>query len=128
MRLTSLSNRAANPLRSRSPIGRVRACTISAMARAFALPDAADHEYVIQGPEPMTYAEAAARYAHAKGLYVVKVPLALLSALGLFSRHMAFNARMMRTVLSYPEQFKAQAAWDTLGRPTTTLADFAKRG
>ncbi len=36
------------------------------VARAFALPEAANREYVIQGPEPLTYAEAAARYAAAK--------------------------------------------------------------
>jgi hypothetical protein len=37
-----------------------------------------------------------------------------------------FNARMMRTVLNYPEEFKADEAWRDLGRPTTTIDEFAK--
>ena len=96
------------------------------VARAFALPQAANREYVIQGPEPLTYAEAAARYAAAKSLRVVNVPLWIFAAAGLVSPAMDYNAHIMRTVLSYPEEFKAQAAWDELGRPTTTLEAFAK--
>ena len=87
------------------------------VARAFALPEAANREYVIQGPEPLTYAEAAARFAAAKGLRLVKVPLWIFAAAGLVSPAMDYNARIMRTLLGYPEEFKAQAAWDALGRP-----------
>ena len=98
------------------------------VARAFAPPRAANREYVIQGPEPVTYGEAAQRYAAATADHprVVTLPLALISALGLFSPAMAFNARMMGTVLGYPEEFKAADAWAELGRPTTTIEEFAK--
>lgn len=97
------------------------------VARALADEGRENREYVIQGPEPMTYREAAERFAAAKGLRVVTVPLVALAALGLVSRRLAFHARMMRVVLSYPEEFKAAPTWDALGRPTTTLEDFAQR-
>ena len=96
------------------------------VARAFALPAENSREFVIQGPEPITYREAGERYAAAKGLRVVTVPVTALAALGLISRPTAFNARMMRTVLGYREEFKAAATWEALGRPTMTIEDFAR--
>jgi uncharacterized protein YbjT (DUF2867 family) len=97
------------------------------VARAFAREDAASREYVMQGPEAMSYVEAAERYARSspRPLRVVKVPLALIRALGAVSTSMRFNARILAEVLAYPEEFKAQTAWDELGRPTITIEDFA---
>lgn len=98
------------------------------VARAFALPQAAGCDYVMQGPELASYEEAAERYAHANGghMRVVRLPLWILQILGLFSTSMRFNARMLRTVLRYPEEFKAEEAWRDLGQPTVTIEDFAK--
>ncbi len=98
------------------------------VARAFQIAGAANREYFIQGPEPVTYAEAAQRYAAAVPDHprVITLPLALISVAGLFSPAMAFNARMMGTVLGYPEEFKAADAWAELGRPTTTIEQFAQ--
>jgi uncharacterized protein YbjT (DUF2867 family) len=98
------------------------------VASAFASPRAADREYVMQGPEPVPYCEALKRYARAraKGALVFTVPLWVLRGLGIFRRDARFNARMMRTVLRYPEVFTAGPAWDELGRPTTTIEAFAK--
>jgi hypothetical protein len=78
----------------------------------------------------MTYEEAARRYVRALpgGAPIIMLPLAAVGFLGLFSRSMQFNSRIMHTVLNYPEEFRAQQAWDELGRPTTTIEDFAKRG
>jgi uncharacterized protein YbjT (DUF2867 family) len=98
------------------------------VARSFEIAEAANREYAIQGPEPMTYEEAAFRYARStpEPLRLVKLPLALIAALGWVSRPMQFNARMMRTVLRYPEEFRAADAWHDLGKPATTIEDFAK--
>jgi uncharacterized protein YbjT (DUF2867 family) len=98
------------------------------VARSFEIAEAAGREYVIQGPEPMTYAEAAHRYAHStpEPLRVVRLPLALIAALGWVSRPLQYNARMMRTVLRYREEFHAEDAWHDLGRPATTIEDFAR--
>jgi len=98
------------------------------VARAFRLPKAANREYVIQGPEPLTYDEAAVRYGRTVSdkLLVVRLPLTLIRVLGIVSRPMRFNARIMGAVLGYYEMFKAEDAWDELGRPTTTIEEFAK--
>ncbi len=98
------------------------------VARAFQLPQSAGRDYVMQGPELVSYEEAARRYAQGNGMKmrVVTLPLALLRVLGLFSTSMRFNARILRTVLRYPEEFKAEEAWRDLGQPTITIEDFAK--
>lgn len=98
------------------------------VARAFTLEEAANREFFAQGPEPVPYGAALQRYARARGdgTRVVTVPLWLMRALGVFSRPTCFNARMLATVLRYPEVFRAGPAWDELGRPTTTIEDFAR--
>jgi uncharacterized protein YbjT (DUF2867 family) len=99
------------------------------VAKSFALPQAANREYYIQGPEPLTYDGAAVRYARAlrRSPFVIRIPLLVARLGGLFSDRLDFNARMMRTVLSYPEEFKATDAWNDLGKPTTTIEQFAER-
>lgn len=98
------------------------------VARSFQLAAAANREYFVQGPEPMTYDEAGRRFAKSskKKLRVVKLPLPLLWCLGAFSKAAGFNSRMMKTVLRYPEVFKAAEAWDELGKPSTTIEEFAE--
>lgn len=98
------------------------------VAKSFALPAAANREYFVQGPEPMTYVEAARRFAHAAAgrPRVVRLPLSLLRLAGVVSHPMRFNARIMRTVLRYPEVFKAEDTWRELGEPTTTIEEFAR--
>ncbi len=98
------------------------------VARSFAISEAANREYFIQGPEPMTYGEAARRFAHAAAgrPRVVQLPLSLIRLAGVASRPMRFNARIMHTVLRYPEVFRAEETWRELGRPTTTIEEFAR--
>jgi uncharacterized protein YbjT (DUF2867 family) len=98
------------------------------VARAFQLPQTAGRDYVLQGPELVTYEDAARRYARGRGrkMRVVMLPLAMLRVAGLFSTSMRYNARILRTVLRYPEEFKATDTWRDLGRPTITIEDFAK--
>jgi uncharacterized protein YbjT (DUF2867 family) len=98
------------------------------VARSLMLPRAANREYVVQGPQPFTYDEAAKIYAQAQPRppTLIRVPMPLARAAGLFSREMAYNASIMSAVLNYPERFKAQETWDDLGRPETTLDDFAR--
>lgn len=85
-------------------------------------------EYAIQGPEAMTYDEAGHRFAaHSKTKpFVIKIPMMLIRALGCLSRPMHFNAQIMTAVLNYPEQFKAGETWNELGKPSTTMEQFAK--
>lgn len=99
------------------------------VARSFALPQAANREYYVQGPEPISYDEAARRYGRAlqKIPRIIHLPLWFARIGGLFSRSLSFNTDMMRTVLAYPEQFKASDTWSELGKPTTTIEQFAAR-
>ena len=97
------------------------------VAKSFALPQAANREYYIQGPEPMTYDGAAVRYARAlrRSPFVVRVPIFAARLGGLVSDQLNFNANIMDTVLSYPEEFKSADTWRDLGKPATTIEQFA---
>ena len=97
------------------------------VAKSFTLPQAANQEYYIQGPEPMTYDGAAVRYARAlrRSPFVVRVPMFAAQLGGLFSDQLNFNANIMDTVLSYPEEFKSAETWRDLGKPATTIEQFA---
>jgi uncharacterized protein YbjT (DUF2867 family) len=97
------------------------------VAKSFMLPQAANREYYIQGPEPMTYDGAAVRYARAlrRSPFVVRVPIFAAQLGGLFSDQLNFNANIMDTVLSYPEEFKSADTWRDLGKPATTIEQFA---
>lgn len=99
------------------------------VARSFASGGSGSRAYVIQGPEPLTYDEAAVRYAQAlpETPRIIRVPLWMARVGGLFSRSLDFNARIMHAVLSYPERFKAADTWAELGKPTTTIEQFAAR-
>ena len=99
------------------------------VATSFQLDEVANREYVIQGPEALTYGEAGRRFAkHRKSrLYVITIPLPLLKLLGAFSQSMDFNYRIMNAVLSYREAFKAEETWKVLGKPSTTIEEFARR-
>jgi uncharacterized protein YbjT (DUF2867 family) len=97
------------------------------VAKSFTLPQAANREYYIQGPEPMTYDGAAVRYARAlrRSPFVVRVPIFAAQLGGMFSDQLNFNANIMDTVLSYPEEFKSADTWEDLGKPATTIEQFA---
>ena len=97
------------------------------VAASFARPQSADREYYVQGPEALTYDGAAVRYARAlkRSPFIIRVPLWMAHIGGLFSTKLRFSANIMQTVLSYPEQFKAYDTWNELGRPETTIEDFA---
>jgi uncharacterized protein YbjT (DUF2867 family) len=97
------------------------------VARSFAIPEAANHEYVVQGPEAMTYNEAARRFVQAVGTQRrLMLPLFFIHIAGIVSPSMRFNGRIMGTVLRYPERFGAEDTWRDLGRPTTTIEEFAR--
>ena len=96
------------------------------VARSFALPEAANREYSVQGPEAMTYNEAARRFAQAAKKRRLTLPLLFIHVAGIVSPSMRFNGRIMRTVLRYPETFQAEGTWRDLGKPSTTIEEFAR--
>lgn len=68
-----------------------------------------------------------ARTPEKASLSIARVPLGLVKLVGRFSRRADYAARIVEAINHYPETFQAQATWEELGEPTTTLADFARR-
>jgi uncharacterized protein YbjT (DUF2867 family) len=99
------------------------------VARAFAIEGDEHRHYPVQGPEPFTYDEAArvfaANYPKEK-LTTSTAPMLLLKTFGLFSRRWNNLANIVEALNEYPEQFVSQKTWEDLGKPQTTLAEWAK--
>lgn len=98
------------------------------VARAFALPAGTSREYVVQGPEQLTYAEAARMYVanRPEKLRIVTVPVGVLKFFGLVDQRMNYAAHLLEALNGYPESFESGTTWLELGTPTTTVADFAR--
>ena len=86
-------------------------------------------EYIVQGPEGYTADEAAKvfidTYTGTK-LTISRAPLAVLKFVGLFSNTVNYGHHIIEALNNYPEKFEAEETWNTLGRPATTLADYAR--
>jgi uncharacterized protein YbjT (DUF2867 family) len=99
------------------------------VARSFGLEGDVNREYPVQGLEPYTY-DAAARvfvqnYPHAT-LQISTAPLIMLKAMSLWSRPIGYAAKIIEALDNYPEKFQSERTWQELGKPTVTLAEYAK--
>lgn len=86
-------------------------------------------DYIVQGPEAYTTEEALHIFMnnYSKGkLQLSKAPPGLIRFLGKFSQKMNYGWHIIEALNNYPEKFEAEKTWSDLGKPTTTLADFAK--
>lgn len=86
-----------------------------------------NREFVIQGPEAVSYSQAATALQRAlpeRKLVIRKTPVFVLTLLGLFNPSLGFLAKLFGEIDRLPEPFAGQTAWDELGRPQTTLAAF----
>lgn len=100
------------------------------VARALRQTGTENTEYVVQGPEGLTYAQAAEVFVknHSRRrLSVTVLPLGLLRFFGHFSRRANYGAHILEALNCYPEHFEADRTWRDLGKPTTTLAEFARQ-
>ena len=91
-------------------------------------PSEADRTFAIQGPEALDYEEAARRFASAYTREPLKVsfaPVPVFKLLGRFVPEMKYALEISRASNDSPESFEAQATWDELGRPETTIERFA---
>lgn len=99
------------------------------VARSFEVLTNENREYSVQGPEGYTADEAASvfvnHYTGAK-LSISRAPLALLKFVGLFNNTVNYGHHIIEALNKYPEKFEAEETWNTLGRPATTLADYAR--
>ncbi|WP_420150836.1 SDR family oxidoreductase [Spirosoma sp.] len=100
------------------------------VVRDFRLPGNESRDYVIQGPEAHTYDEAAHLFIKnytKKKLYTLKAPVGILQFLGRFNRKMNYGGHILEAMNNYPERFEAERTWTVLGKPTTTLSEFARQ-
>lgn len=99
------------------------------VARAFAIEGDDDRDYAVQGPEAFTYEEAARVFAEnypRERLTIAHMPMLLVRGMGLFSPRIGYFAAIVEALNEYPESFVAQRTWNELGKPETTLAEWAK--
>jgi uncharacterized protein YbjT (DUF2867 family) len=96
---------------------------------AWALKKAGDsnQEYTIQGLEPFTFDEAAKVFIRnvKSPIKIMKAPLAPLKYLGLLNQRVNYAYHICEALNKYPEKFESENAWNDLGKPSTTLADYA---
>lgn len=96
---------------------------------AWALKKAGDtnQEFAIQGLEPFTFEQAAKVFCenYKAPIKPLKAPLAPIRLLGIFNQKMNYTFNICEALNKYPEKFESQKAWDELGKPPTTLANYA---
>ena len=96
---------------------------------AWALKQAGDsnQEYTIQGLEPFTFEEAAKVFCdnYKSPVKPMKVPLAPLKFLGIINQRINYTYNICEALNKYPEKFESENTWNDLGKPSTTLAEYA---
>ena len=96
---------------------------------AWALKKAGDsnQEYNIQGLEPFTFDQAAKVFCdnYKAPIKPMKAPLAPIKVLGMFNQRMNYLYNICEALNKFPEKFDSQKTWDELGKPPTTLANYA---
>ena len=55
----------------------------------------------------------------------MKAPLAPIKVLGMFNQRMNYLYNICEALNKFPEKFESQKTWDELGKPPTTLANYA---
>lgn len=95
---------------------------------SFQKPGADNREYSIQGPEAYTFEEAnkifTSHYTKKK-LGMMKAPIWLVKFLGIFVPTFNYGWHICEALNKYPEKFESEKAWEELGQPRITLADYA---
>lgn len=86
-------------------------------------------EYVIQGPEPLRPEEAANIFVNnykKEKLSISTAPFGLLKFLAIFSAKIEYGVHIIEALNKYPEKFESENTWRELGKPETTLKEFAE--
>jgi uncharacterized protein YbjT (DUF2867 family) len=89
-----------------------------------------NQEYDIQGPEAVTQHEAAERFVNAyrkEKLSTLTTPPVLMKVGRLFSAQADYGWHITEALNNYPEVFSAERTWADLGKPETTMEQFATR-
>lgn len=100
------------------------------VANAFKTEKSLNRKYAVQGLEPLTTTEAAKIFVenHTKEkLTIAKLPIGMAKFLSLFIKPLRYVVPLISVMNSNKEIFEAQKTWDELGKPTITVAKFAKK-
>jgi uncharacterized protein YbjT (DUF2867 family) len=98
------------------------------VAWAFKKAGPENQEYSVQGPEPFTFDEAAAIFREnykKASLKIMKAPLMPFKLMGMVNQKLNYTANIIEALNKYPEKFESQKTWQELGKPTTTVAQYA---
>ena len=98
------------------------------VAKAYSL-EPQNKEFFIQGSEAINPTEAVKLFTEnytKEGLKTGNAPMAMMKFIGCFSTQIGNVAKLMTALNEFPEEFKAQETWDLLGKPTTSIKDYAK--
>lgn len=99
------------------------------VAAALAGPAARNRIYVVQGPEPLSFHQAAARLAAAwqpRPLKVRRIPMWILRATAPLVSDARYLLDLLDVTFRTNARFEAQTAWDDLGEPRMTIEDYAR--
>ncbi|MDQ4123756.1 MAG: NAD(P)H-binding protein [Acidobacteriota bacterium] len=99
------------------------------VAKSFQILTDENRDYDVQGLGAFTGDEAAKVFAEnyrREKLKISKTPLFVLKAAALFNRKMAYGAKIIEALNNYEEKFTSEKTWQELGKPTITLAEYAR--
>jgi uncharacterized protein YbjT (DUF2867 family) len=100
------------------------------VVKAFQNDNTGNKEYVVQGPQPFTTDAAIEEFAkhHTKAsLTISRAPIGMIKFLGKFIQKFNYGFHILEALNNYPEKFEATNTWEELGKPTTTISQFASR-
>ncbi len=99
------------------------------VAAALTADTARNRCYVVQGPEPLTFQEAARRLAAAwRGgpLKVSSIPSWVVAAVAPLVADARYLLDLLRVTFETNTSFEARQTWDDLGTPTMTVEDYVR--
>jgi hypothetical protein len=98
------------------------------VVKAFQHPETMPADVPVQGPEPITVQQAMKLFIthYDPSLKIRVVPLWVIQIIGLFNPKIRFVAHLFAYFGNHEDSFYAERSWKELGKPTTTLVEFAK--
>ena len=83
---------------------------------------------IVQGPEPLTFRDAAERFVAAwqPGLRITHLPLWPLALIGRFKPEIGNFVTLMRLTSAFEEAFQSRDVWDGLGPPQLTIEGYVE--
>jgi uncharacterized protein YbjT (DUF2867 family) len=99
------------------------------LVQSFSLPEPVNKEYAVQGPEAYTLEQAARIFIDHYGkrkLSIMKAPMGMMRFLGKLNATINYGVMITEALNNYPEKFESQDTWNELGKPSTTVKQYAE--